>query len=104
MKSLSDIDPWRMAVVLEVNDQSARIGLQPPRDPGGAVVKEREVGIVPLDGVKWAKPANATGPSKPIQRVSQVLSPGDVIYVEPLKRTGASSGCARCRKSPAPWW
>src|SRR5215471_11361899 len=85
-KSLSDIDPWRLAVVLEVSDQSARIGLQPARDPGGAVVKAREVGIVPLDGVKWAKPAG--GPAKPIQKVSQVLSPGDIIYVEPLKDQG----------------
>jgi penicillin-binding protein 1A len=86
VKSLSDIQPWRMAVVLEVNDQSARIGLQPQRDPGGAVVKERDVGIVPLDGVKWAKAA--TGPAKPIQRVNQVLSPGDVIYVEPIEQSG----------------
>jgi penicillin-binding protein 1A len=86
VKSLSDVQPWRMAVVLEVNDQSARIGLQPPRDPGGAVVKDRDVGIVSLEGVKWAKAA--TGPSKPIQRVSQVLSPGDVIYVEPLEQSG----------------
>src|SRR6201993_1504149 len=54
-KSLSDIDPWRLAVVLEVSDQSARIGLQPSRDPGGAVVRAREVGIVPLGGVKLAK-------------------------------------------------
>jgi len=82
VKSLSDIDPWRMAVVLEVADQSARIGLQPARDPGGNVVKDRETGIVPLDGVKWAKPA--TGPSKPIQNVGLVLSPGDVVYVDPL--------------------
>jgi penicillin-binding protein 1A len=80
VKSLSDIEPWHLAVVLEVNDQSARIGLQPARDPGGAVVKDREVGIVPLDGVKWAKPAN--GPAKPIQRVTQVLATGDVVYVE----------------------
>jgi penicillin-binding protein 1A len=86
MKSLSDIQPWRLAVVLQVDDQSARVGLQPPRDPGGAVVKEREVGIVPLDGVKWAKPAS--GPSKPIQKVSQVLAPGDVIYVDPLEQSG----------------
>lgn len=88
VKSLSDIDPWRLAVVLDVNDQLARIGLQPARDPGGAVVKAREVGILPLDGVKWAKPANANGPAKPIQRVSQVLSPGDVVYVEPTKEQG----------------
>src|ERR1700733_4413689 len=86
VKSLDDIDPWRMAVVLQVDDQSARIGLQPDRDPGGAVVKERQFGIMPLDGVKWAKPAN--GPSKPIQHINQVLSVGDVIYVDPLDQQG----------------
>jgi penicillin-binding protein 1A len=86
VKSLSDIDPWRLAVVLEANDQSARIGLQPPRDPGGAVVKDRDVGILPLEGVKWTKPASA--PAKQAQRVSQVVSPGDVVYVEPLKEQG----------------
>jgi penicillin-binding protein 1A len=83
VKSLSDIDPWRLAVVLEVNDQSARIGLQPQRDPGGAVVKDREIGILPLEGVKWAKPSGA--PAKQALRVSQIVSPGDVVYVEPLK-------------------
>jgi len=71
IKALDDIDPWRMAVVLQVDDQSARIGLQPARDPSGAVLKDRDVGIVPLDGVKWAKPAS--GPAKPIQKVGQVL-------------------------------
>jgi len=86
VKSLSDIDPWRLAVVLEVNDQSARIGLQPARDPGGAVGKDRQVGIIPLDGVKWAKPA--TGPGRPIQKVGQALAPGDVIYVDPMEQQG----------------
>src|SRR6195952_1507817 len=37
VKSLSDIAPWRLAVVLETNDQSARIGFQPGRELGGAV-------------------------------------------------------------------
>src|SRR5262250_2233054 len=56
IKSLSDISPWRMAVVLETSDQSARVGFQPGRELGGAVSKQRETGIVTLDGVKWAKP------------------------------------------------
>jgi penicillin-binding protein 1A len=86
VKSLSDVDPWRLAVVLDVNDQSARVGLQPPRDQGGNIVKAREIGILPLDGVKWAKPAG--GPNKPIKLVTQVLSPGDVVYVEPAKEQG----------------
>src|SRR5579863_8147040 len=83
VKSLTDIDPWRLAVVLQVDDQSARIGLQPARDPGGAVIKAREVAIVPAEGVKWAKPAGT--PAKQAVRASQILTPGDVIYVEPLK-------------------
>jgi penicillin-binding protein 1A len=86
VKPLYDVDPWRMAVVLQVDDQSARIGLQPPRDPAGAVVKDREVGLIALDGVKWAK--RAGGPAKPIQKVAQVLSPGDVIYVSPMEQQG----------------
>src|SRR6187401_2570610 len=42
VKAFSDV-PWRLAVVLEVSDQAARIGLQPARDPGGAVSKERAI-------------------------------------------------------------
>ncbi|MGZ3329651.1 MAG: penicillin-binding protein 1A, partial [Xanthobacteraceae bacterium] len=62
VKALGDIAPWRLAVVLEVEDGSARIGLQPGRDPGGAVSKERETGVLPLEGMKWAKPTS--GPTR----------------------------------------
>jgi penicillin-binding protein 1A len=89
VKSLSDIAPWRLAVVLEVSDQAARVGFQPGREPGGAVNRERQVGIVPLDGVKWAKPATGADRFKAVARVGQVLQPGDVIYVEPLAKDAA---------------
>lgn len=78
VKGLNDITPWRLAVVLQVDDKSARIGLQPKRDPGGSVSKDRDVGSLPLDAVKWAK-VKGRAPSK----VSQLLEPGDVVYVEP---------------------
>jgi len=83
VKLLADVAPWRLAVVLEVGDQSARIGLQPGRDPGGYVSKERSIGIVPIEGVKWAKSGGKL-PSK----VGQVLNPGDVIYVEAAQTEG----------------
>jgi penicillin-binding protein 1A len=83
VKALADVAPWRLAVVLETSDQSARIGLQPGREPDGYISKERDVGIVPLDGVKWAR----TG-GKAVTKVSQVLNPGDVVYVEPTKPDG----------------
>ena len=55
VKSLSDISPWRMAVVLETSDQSARIGFQPGRELGGTISKERQTGIITLDGVQMGK-------------------------------------------------
>ena len=85
VKGLNDI-PWRLAVVLETSDQSARIGLQPAREAGGAVAKDRLVGILPLDGVKWAKAASGPTRGRTPAKVSQVVEPGDVIYVEPLVR------------------
>src|ERR1700759_3758681 len=62
VKSLSDISPWRMAVVLETSDQSARIGFQPAHELGGVISRDRKTGIIALDGIKWAKPA--AGPAK----------------------------------------
>ncbi len=88
VKSLSDISPWQMAVVLETSDQSARVGFQPGRDLGGAVSKERKTGLVSLDGVKWARAAAGPAKGKTPTAVSQVLQPGDVVYVDPLFRDG----------------
>jgi len=86
VKALSDVAPWRLAVVLEVSDQSARIGLQPGREPGGFVSKQRTIGILPLEGMKWAK----TG-GRAVGKVSQVVNPGDVVYVEAVKSEGQFS-------------
>jgi penicillin-binding protein 1A len=93
VRAFSDVAPWRLAVVLETSDQSARIGFQPVREPGGAVSRDREIGNIPLDGVKWARKANSKNPLK----VSQVLTPGDVVYVEPA---GKDSGQYRLRQIP----
>ncbi len=102
VKSLNDISPWRMAVVLESNDQSARIGFQPGRELGGAISKERETGLVTLEGVKWAKAASGPTRFKTPTKVSQVLSPGDVVYVDPLigKDGKPEDGQYRLRQVP----
>ena len=97
VKALSDVAPWRLAVVLEVSDQSARVGFQPAREPGGAVGKDRETGTVTLEGVKWAKAASGPLKGKAPTKVSQVLEPGDVVYVEPL---AGKDGQFRLRQVP----
>lgn len=70
--ALADIN-WHLAVVLEVTDKAARIGMQPMRDRGGQLSQERLTGIIDADGVKWTK-----------KRINQVLTPGDVIYVSKI--------------------
>lgn len=71
---LGDIQPWRLAVVLEVAGGRARIGLQPSREASGQVVRERETGFITADGVKWTR-----------RTVDKAVSVGDVVYVEPLE-------------------
>ena len=97
VKALSDVAPWRLAVVLEAGDQSARVGFQPAREPGGAVSKERETGSVTLEGVKWAKATSGPLKGKAPTKVSQVLDVGDVVYVEPL---AGKDGQFRLRQVP----
>src|ERR1700710_1915979 len=102
IKSLGDISPWRLGVVLETSDQSARIGFQPARELGGAISKQRQTGIIAIDGVKWAKPASGPAKGRTPTSVAQVLAPGDVIYADPLfgKDGNAVEGQYRLRQLP----
>jgi penicillin-binding protein 1A len=102
VKALSDISPWRLAVVLETSDQSARIGFQPGRELGGAVSKARETGLISLEGVKWAKAATGPARGRTPTNVTQVIAPGDVIYADPLLAKDGSKvdGQYRLRQVP----
>ena len=81
-----DIAPWRLAVVLDVNDTEAQIGLQPRILADDKLAPERETGKITLDMVKWARAyvdGSKLGPE--VKKVSEVLEPGDVVYVAPSK-------------------
>jgi penicillin-binding protein 1A len=86
----SDIEPWRLGVVLEVQNNKAVIGLKPDREQNGTLVKNREAVEVPFEEMKWARLKGKNSP----KRVSDVLSIGDVVYVapkDPEKVTGTWS-------------
>src|SRR5215213_4646694 len=84
--SLADIQPWRLAVVLDTNGGQARVGLQPRREISGPVARDREIGAVTADGVRWTR-----------RGVTQALAAGDVIYVEPIE---GKAGQFRLRQIP----
>jgi len=80
----TDIDPWRLAVVLEADKQSAVIGLRPKKLSSGKIEKARDQARIGFDEVKWARPRVGTrGLGKRPKAVTDTLSPGDVVYVAP---------------------
>jgi penicillin-binding protein 1A len=95
-----------MAVVLETSDQSARIGFQPGREPAAPSARSanrhhharrRQMGEARRDRRAGKTPT----------AVSQVLSPGDVVYADPLQGRQAVEGQYRLRQLPefpARWW
>jgi len=69
---------------------------------GGAVAKGRQTGNITLDGVRWAKAASGPARGRTPTSVSQVLSPGDIIYADPLIAKDGSlvEGQFRLRQLP----
>jgi penicillin-binding protein 1A len=85
----ADVAPWRLAVVTEVNEQQAAIGLQPKLLPDGKPEAARETGVVPVALMGWARAyvdGKKLGPK--IEKATDVLAVGDVIYVAPSSDEG----------------
>ena len=70
---LGDVQPWRLAVVLDFQGDNARIGLQPNREASGRIGPDRLLGTITSDGTKWTK-----------KTPKQLLQKGDVVYVSPV--------------------
>ena len=78
--SPSDIQPWRLGVVLQSDKTKAVIGLKPARLQDASLAKEREAVEVTVEELKWAKvPVKKIEP----KAATDILSPGDVVYVAP---------------------
>lgn len=80
--ALSDVPEWQLAVVLGTEDDKISIGIKPERVVSGALSEERETGTIALDDMKWAMRHVVDGKRVKANRQSDVLKPGDVIFVE----------------------
>ncbi|TFF27622.1 penicillin-binding protein 1A [Jiella endophytica] len=80
--ALSDVPEWRLAVVLEANADRISVGLQPHRAISGALESEREIGTIALSDMKWALRLNTKEKKGSVRSADDVLSRGDVVYVE----------------------
>ncbi len=98
IEPLSDIDPWRLAVVLDVSAEGATLGLQPAKKIGGVVEKERDTAQLTTEGVKWAFEALAGKTRGKTPTVADVLAPGDVVYVSPPSELDVMQAQAKVKK------
>lgn len=81
-----DLAPWRPAVVERVNDGAGTVDISLADDNPGP-------GIIPLSEMSWAREqaSNGIDIGAAIERPSQVLHVGDVIWVEPVDLSAGSS-------------
>ncbi|MGP1356029.1 penicillin-binding transpeptidase domain-containing protein, partial [Roseicyclus sp.] len=80
-----DIDGWSPAVVLEVGETSARIGIE-------GVEEDEDGHFIPAEDVTWARPVNEDGSAGAQARVAgDLLSVGDVVHVRPMTRDSDGS-------------
>lgn len=70
-------EPWELAVVLSMSDQSVAVGLNGNR-----------TGVIPWSEMKWARPWLKDQRFGPMPRKpAEVLQPGDVVLVEEVAKT-----------------
>jgi penicillin-binding protein 1A len=88
----SDLAPWRLAVVLSVDDEvnELSIGLRPRITRARRFEDRIELGSIALSGLTWARaapsPENGSKTKGPkIRNVSEVAEVGDIIWVAPSK-------------------
>ena len=81
----TDIAPWRLGVVLEVQRAKIVVGLKPGKAVDGSLAKDREAVEIPFEEMRWAGKFQATdrpkGPAP--KQPADVVKPGDVIWVSP---------------------
>lgn len=73
-KPLWDVPEWHLAIVLEMEQNEAKIGLRPVSATGGGASEERIIGQLLGPEIKWLAP-----------KLDQVLKVGDVIFVMPVE-------------------
>jgi penicillin-binding protein 1A len=80
-----DIDGWLPAVVLEVGQSAARIGIE-------GVPDDEDGHFIPAEDVTWARPVDEDGNAGPQARVAgDLLSVGDVVHVRRMTRDSDGS-------------
>jgi len=85
IKNLSDVPEWKLAVVLSTDDELINLGIHPGTLASGKLSDKREAGTIALNDMKWALTIrDSVKKSHKVKLAGEVLSTGDVVFVESL--------------------
>lgn len=85
ISGLSDVPEWKVAVVLGASEKEVSIGIQPKKETSGELSSERKLGRITLENMEWAKTTrDEEGKVRKVKTADQILTVGDVIFVEPV--------------------
>ncbi len=85
VNGLSDVPEWELAVVLGTSESEVNIGIKPAAKPSGELSEERKQGRISLKNMEWAKTfRDEDNKLRKVKTADQILSIGDVVYVEPM--------------------
>ena len=82
VKRLDDVPEWQLAVVLDANSEGLTVGLQPGRQVSGALQETRDQATVAKEDMSFAMRHVVDGKRVKADSPAEVLTPGDVVYVE----------------------
>jgi penicillin-binding protein 1A len=81
----TDLAPWTLATVIGLSEDYAKIGLRPTREISGAFRDEIVTSTIPLEDMTWArKYIDDKRVGAEVKRPHDVVSIGDIVYVEPV--------------------
>jgi penicillin-binding protein 1A len=75
VKPLSDVPEWTLAVILQMDDNEAKIGLRPGSDVEGKPLEDRATGTLAGPDIDWVS-----------KKLSGILNVGDVVYVSAVPK------------------
>ncbi len=82
---LADVPEWKVAVVLSANENDLSVGIKPSKETSGDLSSERMLGRVTLENMSWARSIrDEEGKVRKVKTADQILTIGDVIFVEPV--------------------
>jgi penicillin-binding protein 1A len=88
VKALADVPEWQLAVVLGETEGGIRLGLQPGREVSGELSKTRDEITLAEADMSWAMRHVVNGQRVKAKSQSEVLVPGDVVFVQKTAEGG----------------